>query len=124
MRFLRLEPVEPAIGGGRLVGDPGVSRQDVDQRQAAALPDLVVVEVVRRRQLHAARAERGIRELVRDQRDLAAGERQREGRAVESAVAFVIGVKGDGDVTEHRLGARGRDGHVTLAVRERVADVP
>ena len=120
----RLEPVEPAIGCGRLVVDSGVGRQDVDERQAAALPHLVVVEVVRRRQLHAAGAERGIRELVREQRDLAAGQRQRERRAVKPAIALVVRVKGDGDVAEHRLGTRGRDGHVTLAVRERIADVP
>ncbi len=120
----RLEPVEPAIGGGRLVVDLRVRRQDVEQRQAAALPDLVVVEVVRRRQLHAARAEGGVRELVGEQRDLAAGERQRERRAVEAAVALVVRVKGDGDVAEHRLGARRRDRDVALAVRERIADVP
>ena len=33
-------------------------------------------------------------------------------------------MEGDRDVAQHRLGPRRRDGHVALAVRERVADVP
>ena len=80
----RLEAVEPAIGGRRLVADPRVSREDVEERQAAALADLVVVEVVRGRQLHATRAESRVGKRIRDERDLAAGERQREHRPIES----------------------------------------
>ena len=46
-------------------------REDVDLRQAVALADLEVVEVVRRRDLHAAGAELRIDELVGDDRDRA-----------------------------------------------------
>ena len=66
----RLEAVEAAIGGGRLVVDLRVGRQDVDQRQSQPLADLVVVEVMCGRQLDAARAEGGVDEFVGNQRNL------------------------------------------------------
>ncbi len=68
----RLEAVEPAIGLGRVVVERRVLVEHVDLRQIVALADLEVVEVVRRRDLHRARALLGIGVLVGDDRDLSA----------------------------------------------------
>jgi hypothetical protein len=72
-------------------------------------PDLEVVRVVRRRDLHDAGAELGLRVVVGDHRDGAADDGQRHRPADEVAVALVRGVHRDGHVAEQRLGARGRD---------------
>jgi hypothetical protein len=53
----RVEAVEAAVLFRCVVVDLGVQRQDRDHRQAVALADRVVVEVVRRRDLDAAGAE-------------------------------------------------------------------
>ena len=53
----RLEAIEPAERAGTLSLSLRVRREDVDLRQVVPLADLVVVEVVRRRDLHAAGAE-------------------------------------------------------------------
>ncbi len=47
--------------------------------------------------------------VVGDDRDAAAGQRQLDLGADEVPVALVVRVDGDRGVTEHRLGARGRD---------------
>ncbi len=120
----RLEAVETAVGLRRGVGDACIGRQHVDQRQAVALADLVVVEVVGRRDLHAAAAEGRIDVIVGDDRDLAPGQRQAQGLAHEVPVALVLGVHRDRDVAEHGLRSRRRDDQVARAVGERIAQVP
>ena len=65
----RLEAVQAAVGRRRVVVDLRVQRQDADRRQVVPLPDLVVVEVVRRRDLDAAGAEFRIDVVVGDHRD-------------------------------------------------------
>ena len=54
-RLARVEAVEAAVLRRRVVVDLRVEREDRDQRQLVALADRVVVEVVRRRDLHARR---------------------------------------------------------------------
>ena len=56
----RLEAVQAAVSLRRVLVELRVGREDVDLRQVVPLAHLVVVEVVRRRDLHAAGAERGI----------------------------------------------------------------
>ena len=63
--------VEPAIRGGNDLVEVRVGSEDVDHRQAVPLAHLVVVEVVRRRDLHAAAAERRIDIRVGDDRNFA-----------------------------------------------------
>ena len=88
-------------------------------------PDLVVVEVVRRRDLDAAGAERRIDVVVGDDRDLALGERQAHPPADQVAVALVVGVHRDGGVAEHGLGPRGRDHERGRSPSlERIAQMP
>src|SRR4051812_34313403 len=74
-----------------------------------ALPHRVVVRVVRGRDLHSARAELGVNELVGDDGNLAADDGQYERLADEVAVSLVLRADGDGRVAEHRLGASGGD---------------
>jgi hypothetical protein len=51
-------------------------REDVDLRQVVPQPHLVVIEVVRRRDFHAAGTEGRVDVTVGNHRDGAAGERQ------------------------------------------------
>jgi hypothetical protein len=86
--------------------------------------DLEVVEIVRRRDLHAAGAENRIDVGVGDHRYPAVGERQRDVRADEVLVSLVVRMDRDRDVAEHRLGTRRRDDEMPFAIGERIADVP
>ena len=86
----RLEAIEPAIGRGHLVVQRRIGREHVDQRQRMALADLVVVEVVRRRDLHAAAAEGRVDVVVRDDRDQSIGERQPDASPDQVPIALVL----------------------------------
>lgn len=83
-----------------------------------ALADLEVVRVVCRGHLDGAGAEPWVDVVVGDDRDRAVGQRQLDVPADQVLVALVVGVDGDGGVTEHRLGAGGGDddGLVALPV--------
>ncbi len=94
------------------------------RREAVPLSDRPVVEVVRRRDLHAAGAEFLVDVAVGDHADRAAGERQRHFLADELGIAPVVGIHGDRDVAQHRLGPRRRDDDITLAIDTRIADLP
>ena len=99
--------------------------KNVDQRQCVALADVEIVEVVRRRDLHRARALFRVGILVRDDRDAASDERQDRVLADEILVALVLRVHGHGDIAEHRLGTRRRDGDEPIGLAlDGVADVP
>ena len=101
--------IEPSILRRRVLVDLRVEREDPDLRQAVPLSDLVVVEVVRRRDLQAPGAELLVDVGVADDRDLAFGERQHDALADQMPVALVLGVHRDRDVAEHRLGPGRRD---------------
>src|SRR5690606_241847 len=125
-----VETVETTVGFRRVVVDGAVGRQDVDQRQLVALADLVVVEVVRRGDFHAAGTELRIDVAVGDDRDAAVTKRQLDFLADEVLVALVFRVDGYGGITEQGFRTRRRDDDVALAVpgggtvAERVAEVP
>ncbi len=96
-----------------------------------ALADLEVVEVVRRRDLHRARAFLGVGIFVGDNGDAAADERQDHVRADALGVALVVWMHGDGGVAKHGLGPRGGDDDVgrrilgiEAAAFERIAQMP
>ncbi len=104
--------------------------EHVDLLEPVPLADLEVVEVVRRRDLHRARALLGIGILVGDDRDLAPDQRQLHlgARLDQRRVALVIGMHGNARVAEHRLGPRRGDDDVVLVVarhlrRQRIAEV-
>ena len=87
-------------------------------------PDLEVVEVVRRRDLHRAGALLGIGIVVRHDRDAPADQRQDRVPADQMAVALVVGMHRDRGVAQHRLGPRRRDRDVLVRAFDRVLDVP
>ncbi len=72
----RLEAIEAAEARGRLIVERGLRREDVDLLELVPLADLVVVEIVRRRDLHAAGAELSVDVAVGDDGDQPLGERQ------------------------------------------------
>ncbi len=89
-----------------------------------ALADFVVVEVVRRGDLHAAGTESRIDVGVGDDRDIAPGERQLHPLSDQVTIAFIFRVHRDRGIAEHGFGARGGNHQVAAAVAQRVAQVP
>ena len=73
----------------------GVLADDLDLGQVVPLAGFEVVGVVSGGDLHDARAELRVRQLVQDDGDLAVHERQQDALPVEGAVARVRGVDGD-----------------------------
>ncbi len=124
-----LVPIEPGELAAGLV-HAGLLVEDGDGGQAVALRQVVVVLVVRRRDLHRAGAEGAVHVLVADDRQAPAEERQDRVPADEVAVSLVLRVHGDRGVAEHRLGPRGGDGDPGVGIRraigplEVVADRP
>jgi hypothetical protein len=103
------EAVESPIALRHRIVEGGILVENVDRRQRVALAHFVVVEVVRRRNLDAARAECRIHVLVGDDRDEAVRQRQPHVFADQMRVARIVGVHGDGRVAEHRLRPRRGD---------------
>ena len=110
-----------AVGCG---DDPGVAIEDVQQRQVVARTQFVVIEVVRGRDLHAARAEGRVDVVVGNDRDQAAGDRQADLAADEGLVALIGRMHRDGRIAEQGLGPGRGDRQRARAVRKRVAQVP
>ena len=111
----RGEPVE-ALECGRhasgRIGDLAHRAGLVDHhrhREPVAPANVEVVGVVRWRDLECTGAEGAVDVRVGDHGNLDADDRERHLAADEVGVALVVGVHGNGDVGEHRLGARGRD---------------
>ncbi len=110
----RLEAVQALERAAHRDDAPAV--HDGQVRQAVALADLEVVRVVRGRHLDGAGAELRVDVLVGDDRHAATGQRHLDLGADQVRVPLVLGVHRDGRVTEHRLGARGRDDDRVRAV--------
>ncbi len=108
----------------------GVAVEDIDQRQVMTLADLVVVEVMRRGDLHAAGTELEVDVVVGDDRDQAVDQRQHDVTADQALVALVLRVHGDGGVTEHGFRTGSGDHQVIqavcslAAVGQRITQVP
>ncbi len=122
--FARHVTVHAAVGLGHLVVHGGVDGEQVDHRQVVALADVVVIEVVRGRDLDAAGAEVGVDIVIADNRDLAVRQRQADHLADHVAVARVFRVYRHGGIAEHGFRARGGDHKMPGAVGQRVAEVP
>ncbi len=121
----RLETVQPAERLGHRLVQARIGGHDVDRLEAVAFADLEIVEVMRRRDLHRARAGGGIGIVVGDDPDAPAHERQDRVLADEILVALVGGVHRDAGVAEHRLGPRGRDGdELARPPLDRILEVP
>ena len=118
----RYVAVEPGVRAG-FGGHHRALVHHRHHRQLVTQPDLEVVEVVRRRDLHGAGAELAVDVLVGDDRNLAADRRQAHRAAHEATVALVVGMHGDGGVAEHRLRPRRHDLDRAAAVGERIAQM-
>ena len=123
-RLARDVAVEAAILRRRVVVDLRLEVEDPSGSSTVPLADLPVVEVVRRRDLHAAGAEFLVDVVVGDDRDRAPGERQRDLLADETRVALVVRIHGDRHVAQHRLRSRRRDDETPGAIGERIANLP
>ncbi len=123
LRDRRRSACAPRIGRARGSGEPGssmlrVDGEDVDLWQVVALADFVVVEIMRRRDLHAAGAEFLVDVLVGNDRNLSAGERQFHHFADEMLVALIVRMHRDGGVAEHGFRACGGDDQMFLRARD------
>jgi hypothetical protein len=118
--------VQAAVLLRRVVVQGGGDGQDRQRREAVALAYGKVVEIVSRRDLHAAGSEFGVHERIGDDRDLATGQRQHDLGAHQRPVARIVGMHRHGDVAQHRLGARGGHHHAGARgpVGGRVTDLP
>ncbi len=113
-RLAALEAIHAAVlRAGELV-HVGVVGHDVDFLKAVALADEEVVGVVRRRDLHDARAELAVDVVVAYDGDLAPGEREDDRLADEVRIAVVLGVHRNRRVARKSLGTRRRDHDVVL----------
>src|SRR3546814_21158453 len=88
--------IETAINLGRFIVDGCSRRENVDQWLLVALAERVVVEVMRRRDFHAAGAEFAIDVIVGDDRDLAVRQRQQHGLADQMTVTPILGMNETG----------------------------
>ena len=120
----RCKAIQAPIGLGGLRVDGRVGIENVDQRQAVALADRVVVEIVRRGDLDAAGAEFGIDAVVGDDRDQAIAQGQGDLLADPMPVARVVGVHRHRAVPEQGFRARGGHAQMSAALGQRVAKTP
>ena len=78
--------------------------EDVDELELVAHADLVVIWIVRGRDLHRAGSECHVHnDVVRDNGDAAVQERVLRESTVQMLVARIVRVDRDGRVAEHRL---------------------
>ena len=120
----RSAAIHAAVGGGHFIVEGGVRVHDVDQGQAMTLPDFVIVEVMRGRNLDAAAAEGGVDVGVADDGNFARGERQADAAADQMPIALIVGMHGNRGVAQHGLRPGGRDDQKTVARHQGIAQMP
>ncbi len=116
--------VHATVGLGRLVVNSGVVIQYVDHGQTVAAAHLVIVEIVRRRDLDAASAEFSIYIIVGNDRDLPAGEGQLYHAPYKVGITLVFRVHCHRAVTQHGFWPGGRYGEVTFTSGQWIVEVP
>ncbi len=89
-----------------------------------ALPDFIVVEIMRRRDLDAAAAELRIHVGVADDGNFAPGERQAHPAADQMPIPLIVGMHRDGGVSQHGFRPRGRDHEEAAALAQGIAQMP
>src|SRR5690606_34672742 len=107
--------------------DVRVQRQDADAFQAVALADRIVVEVVGGRDLDYARTKFAIDVVVRNDGDLAAYQRKRDGAPDQVGVTLVFRVHNARHIAQLGIGTgRGNYQHAQPAFRSgpRAPDLP
>ena len=122
--FAAREAVQARVFLARCLRHLGVEADDRDAGQSQARARGVIVGVVGRGQLHAARAELGIDERIGHHGDRAIGQGQLHLLAQDGGVALVLGMHRHAGVAQQRLGARGGDHQMAAAIGVGIADVP
>jgi hypothetical protein len=109
-----------SLGNG--IAERRVLVEDVDLLEIMTQPDLEVVGIVRRRHFHETRPELRIDELIRDDGDLALGQRQAHRLADQVLVPVVLRMNSHGGIAEHGLRPRrGHDDVARLVAYDRIA---
>ena len=120
----RGKAIQAAIGRGCIVDDLCIEGEDDDGQELVSRADLRVIEIMRRRDLHATGAELAFDIGVGDDRNLAIGQRQFQRLANQMPKTLVVRMHGHGDVAKHGFRARGGDHQAFAAIAGRVADRP
>ena len=101
-----VKAVHAGIGPGLFVHGAGPVH-DIDRNQIVALTHLEVIGIVGRCHLDDAGPELRINKLILDHHQLAAQHGQNDRIVNQVGIALVLGVDGNRDVTQQRLGSRG-----------------
>ena len=102
----------------------GLSGEHIDHGQIVTLAHGVVIEVMGGRDLHAPGAEFGVHVIIGNDRDTPPSEGQVDGLSHQIAIALIVGMDRDGRIAQHGFGAGRCDDQMTLAVAQRVAEMP
>ena len=119
-----LETIEPVQFGWRVFVDLCVGREDVDDGELMTLADFVVVEIVRRGDLHATGSELRINVGITDDRNRSIGQRQPQLLSDEMPIALIVRMHGNRGVAEHRLGAGRSNDEMSAAIRQWITQMP
>ena len=84
---------------------------------------LEIVGIVRGRDLHRARSELAVHEIIRDDGDFTIYKRQYERCAHNGRISFIRGVDGHRGVAEHGFGPRRGDAYESLPAFKRVFEM-
>ena len=123
-RFAAFVAIHAAVLFGNVVVHAGGLREDVQHGEIVAAAHFKVVEVVRRRDLHAARTEFAVDVFVGDHGNFAVGERKLQRLSDQMLIAFVFRMNGDGLVAEERFRTRRRHDDAFGAVGAGITDFP
>ncbi len=110
--------------------DIAVKGQDVDHRQLVTTTHFIVVEIVRRGDLHAAGAFFHIGVLITHDRNATIYQRQDQLFADQIFIAWIFRIDGNAGIAQQGFRAGGSDNQIIFAVcrgraiRQRIADMP
>ncbi|KAF5061212.1 hypothetical protein DSECCO2_317500 [anaerobic digester metagenome] len=104
--------------------DPAFLIHHDDLLETMAQPDLVVIGIVGRRDLDAARTKVHVHIGIRDDRNLPVRQRQPDRLSDQVTEPFIFRMNRHGRIPQHRLRTRGGNFQIAGAIGEWVLDVP
>ena len=118
----RFVAVQPSVRPGVLVHADALVHH-INLRQVVAQAGLEIIRIMRRGDFHRARTELGIRQLIRDDRNLALHQRQQNLFPVQVLVALVLLIHRHSRIPEHGLRTRRRHCDVLAGTDHQVANL-
>lgn len=117
--------VEPhhALVGASVIVDGALVIEDVDEGEVVPLAGIVIVGIMGGGDLHGSRTKGGIDHGVGDDDEFAVDEGVGDGLSVEGLVPHVIGVDGNGGISEHGLDTGGGDNDLLVGAIDLVGKV-